>query len=58
MDSEFYKRLVDYFTTAELVELLNVDGSELIDALFDWNESLFDEDTLADLEEIMEHGGK
>lgn len=35
MDPEFIKRLEDYFTSAELVEALDVPIGILVDALYD-----------------------
>lgn len=35
MDDEFKKRLVDYFTGPELVDLLNIPVEELVEAFAD-----------------------
>lgn len=51
MDTEFLKRLADYFTAAELVDLLGIDVGMIIH-----NFDVEIEDAYEDLEEIMFHG--
>lgn len=51
MDEEFKKRLADYFTGAELVEVLDVPIEELIELLSDYIT-----DQKAELDEYTNYG--
>lgn len=52
---EFLKRLGDHFTPAELVELVALSMPDLLGLLEDLD--FFDDDTVAELEEIMDGAG-
>lgn len=49
--NERLKRIADFFSTSELIELIDVNSVDLVDILDD--AGLLDEDTLTDIEEIM-----
>lgn len=51
MDEEYKKRLADYFTSAELVDLLGVPTAELVDLLEDYIL-----DNKEDLDEYLNYG--
>lgn len=51
IEEEFRKRLIDYFSSEELVDLLDVDVGELVDLL-----SEHIEDKLEFLEDFMKYG--
>jgi len=53
MHHEQKKRIADYFTTSELVELLDIDTYDLICAIIEFSDTIIDDETLVDLEEIM-----
>jgi hypothetical protein len=50
--SEFKKAASDFFTPAELVELLDITTEELLSVLEE-NTGTLDDDTLSDIKEIM-----
>jgi hypothetical protein len=51
MDDEFLKRLGDYFTSAELVDFLDVPVTELIPLITEYIE-----EQKGELDEYLEHG--
>jgi hypothetical protein len=51
MDDEFLKRLGDYFTSAELVDFLDIPAAELIPLITDYIE-----EQKGELDEYLEHG--
>lgn len=53
LDDELRKRLIDYFTSEELVELLDVDIADLVDLL---TEHIEDTGKINLLEDFMNHG--
>jgi hypothetical protein len=55
MMEEFEKRLCDYFTAAELVELLGISVQRIVQMMHE--DDLIDDEDVAELEEIMDHGG-
>ncbi len=54
MNKELRRQIADYFTPAELIDFVDINVEELIEALLDYDESLFDEEVLEDIKEIMD----